>query len=65
MPRKKKIVKKKTKEIFPDVTNNSAGIPNDALVFNPGIGIVEVDFGRDDLNGLRDKINEIIRKINS
>ena len=39
--------------------------PQDATAPRPKLGHVEIDFGREDLNNLRSKLNEIIDYINT
>ncbi len=57
MPKKKKI------ETEVDEITNSTN-PSLKVEFNPGISELSLDLGRDDLNQLVDKVNQIIKKVN-
>ena len=43
--------------------NNTAAIPS-KINFTNGIAPLELDLGRDDLNRLVEKLNEVIRRLN-
>ena len=59
----KKVIKKKlTEEV--SVSNEAPVLSETTGTPLPTIGLLELDLGRGDLNLLRDKLNEVINKIN-
>jgi hypothetical protein len=65
MPRKKKELGiAEPIETAPVIITDSTLPESINLVFNPGISLLDLSFGRDDLNQLVVKINEIIKKVN-
>ena len=60
----KKIIKKKKIGKMIEGIPNVISVPTAWLVpEKPNIGELPHDFGREDLNAMRDKINEIIRNL--
>lgn len=60
MPRKKKVLKE---EIGPVIDSTAPKMPIQITVKQP-IAPLALDFGRDDLNALAAKLNEVIERIN-
>lgn len=67
MPRQKKevLLAKINAENEEYIQHTSTTLPDDVkLVFNPKITPLELNLGREDLNQLVAKLNEVIKKIN-
>lgn len=65
MPRKKKTLKEKVKEVFTPVTTSTFPEAKITVVTDLNeIQPLELNLGREDLNKVVEKLNEVIKKVN-
>lgn len=64
MPRKKKVVKVDTTKTATEIVSSTFPVGTEVKINPPKVAPLGLDFGRQDLNTLVAKLNEVIEEIN-